>query len=119
MVTPFNAEWEVDEFLWPLTVLDLLEAQESAFDEIAAHLLQANKKGLKVLAVTAAERGVGKSTTALCLAVTLAHRGLKIALIDGDAESPSLFNQLNLEIDNGWQGVYIRTCRLNRWPLNL
>ncbi len=104
IVTPFNAEWEVDEFQWPFTVLDLLETQESAFNEIADHLQSANRKGLKVLALTSAERGVGKSTTSLSLAATMAHKGLNVALVDGDIENPCLSSQLNLDISSGWRG---------------
>ncbi len=103
IMVPMTPGWEVDCFQWPLTVLGLLESQEEAFDEIASQLINANRKGLKVVAITAAERGVGKSTTTLCLAAVLANAGLRVAVIDGDTENPSLFNHLNLELKHGWQ----------------
>jgi Mrp family chromosome partitioning ATPase len=100
---PMHAEWEVDHLQWPLMVLDLLESQEAAFDEVANQLQAAQRKGLKTVAITSAERGVGKSTTCLSLAAVLAHKGLKVALVDADTESPALVNQLNLEVERGWQ----------------
>ena len=109
---PIQAAWEVDHFQWPGTVLDLLEAQEEAFFEISDHLQDAHRKGLRTIAITSAERGVGKSTTTLCLAAVMAHAGLKVAVIDGDVEHPSLVNHLNLELEHGWQD-----CIFDNLPL--
>lgn len=102
IAAPFKAAWEVDAFQWPATVLDLLGSQESAFEEISGYLQRANRQGLKVVQITAAERGVGRSTTAMCLAAAMAHAGLKVALVDGDIENPSLATQLNLELEFSW-----------------
>jgi capsular exopolysaccharide synthesis family protein len=50
----------------------------------------------RVLVLTSAIPGEGKTTTALNLAVTLAHAGSEVLLIDADMRHPSLADQLNL-----------------------
>lgn len=112
VASPLQPVWEVDSFLWPAIVAKLLDTQKESFQEIGLHLQHAQSKGLKVVSITAGERGVGRSTVALCLAKTIARTGLRVAVVDADYECPSLVDQLNLEIDHGWQG-----CLLNNIPL--
>lgn len=59
-----------------------------------------NKKG-KVIVTNISKGGVGKSTTVMNLAVEAAHRGFKVAVIDGDTTQTSLkfFNNRNQEIN--------------------
>ncbi len=101
--SPIQAIWEVDQFYWPASVASLLETQKDAFTDIGLHLQHIQSKGLRVLSVTSGERGVGRSTVALCLAKTVAMAGLRVAVIDGDYECPSMVDQLNLAVDYGWQ----------------
>ncbi len=110
---PIQPAWEVDDFLWPNAVANLLVTQSAAFHEIGLHLQHAQSKGLRVLSITSGERGVGRSTVAMCLAKTLSKLGMKIALLDGDYECPSLVDQLNLETQHGWQ-----QCLLENVPLD-
>lgn len=110
---PIQPVWEVDEFLWPSATANLLVTQSEAFHEIGLHLQHAQSKGLRVLSITSGERGVGRSTVSMCLAKTLSKLGLKIALLDGDYECPSLVDQLNLETQYGWQ-----QCLLENIPLD-
>jgi Mrp family chromosome partitioning ATPase len=103
MALPIQAIWEVDQFYWPATVANLLETQQEAFTDIGLHLQHIQSKGLRVLSVTGGERGVGRSTVAMCLAKTVATAGLRVAILDGDYECPSLVDHLNLAVDYGWQ----------------
>jgi Mrp family chromosome partitioning ATPase len=100
---PVQPNWEVDQFLWPSSVVALLDEQAATLREISLHLQHAQSQGLRALAITSGERGVGKSTVAMALAKELSKSGLRIALVDGDTENPSLADQLNLELNHGWQ----------------
>lgn len=108
----FSPAWEVDAFLWPEVVLRLEQSDPAAFHKIGLHLAQSNAAGLRVLAVTSGERGVGRSTVAMHMARAASAAGLRIALVDADVLHPSLFDQLHLDIDHGWQ-----QCVLDRLPI--
>jgi Mrp family chromosome partitioning ATPase len=99
----FVSSWEVDSFLWPEVVLRLEQVDPSSFRQIGHHIANANQSGLKVLAVTSGERGVGRSTVAMHLARAAACAGLKVAIVDTDAANPSLVDQLRLDLEHGWQ----------------
>jgi len=113
LALPVTPTWEVDEFHWPATVAGLMQNQPEAIRDIGLHLQHAASKGLRTLAITSGERGVGRSTVAMCIAKAVSKAGLRVALVDCDYECPSLVDQLNLEVAHGWQ-----ECILNNVPLD-
>lgn len=60
---------------------------------------EAKKNDLKVFLVTSAEAGEGKSTIAANIAMALAMRGSKVALVDCDLRNPSIRERLNMETE--------------------
>jgi len=110
---PVQPTWEVDEFLWPTTIAGLFDNQPDAIRDIGLHLQHAASKGLRTLAVTSGERGVGRSTVAMCIAKAVSRTGLRVAIVDCDFECPSLVDQLNLEVAHGWP-----ECILDNVPLD-
>ena len=99
----FSASWEVDRFFWPEVATQIEKSHGEAFQQIGKHLRLANQDGLKVMAVTSGERGVGRSTVAVHLARCAAAAGLSVALMDADTFYPSLVDQLRLDVEHGWQ----------------
>jgi Mrp family chromosome partitioning ATPase len=112
LTVAFAASWEVDTFFWPEVLMQLERSNPNSFREIGYHLAQANASGLKVMAVTSGERGVGRSTVAMHMARSAAAAGLKVALVDADAFTPSLVDQLRLDVQLGWQ-----SCLFEAVPL--
>lgn len=99
----FAPSWEVDRFVWPAVLSQIEKSDQAAFQAISKHLRMANQDGLKVIAVTSGERGVGRSTVAMHLARSAAAAGLKVALVDADGFYPSLIDQLKIDLEHGWQ----------------
>lgn len=109
----FTPSWEVDTFFWPEVLKKIEAVHKDAFRQISKHLQIANRDGLKVMAITSGERGVGRSTVAMHMARCAAASGLKVALVDGDTFCPSLVDQLRLDIRHGWQD-----CLFENVPLS-
>ena len=73
-----------------------------AYRSLRTGLQYATEAGApKILLVTSAVEGEGKSTTALMLARKFAQLGVKVLLIDADLRKPSLHKRLNVDIGNG------------------
>jgi capsular exopolysaccharide synthesis family protein len=68
---------------------------------LASILFMAAGRRQRVLVVTSASPGEGKTTTASNLAVTLAKMGRKVLLIDGDIRSPKIHSTFGLENSTG------------------
>ena len=100
-------------FYWPEVVKQIEASHGDAFRQIGKHLNLANRDGLKVMAITSGERGVGRSTVAMHMARCAASTGLRVALVDGDTFCPSLIDQLRLELEHGWQD-----CLFENIPLH-
>lgn len=94
--------WEVDALCWPDVVLRLEQHFADTMNRVSQHLVASHQAGLKVLAITSAERGVGRSTVAMYLARAAASGSLRVALVDADLLNPSLADQLQLDAPNAW-----------------
>ncbi|CAI10010.1 Exopolysaccharide biosynthesis protein [Aromatoleum aromaticum EbN1] len=82
-------------------VLEQLDDPRSGFSEAYRSLQTAmqfsTQEGIpKVLMVTSASIGEGKSTTALALAINLSQMGLKVLLVDADLRKASVHRKLGL-----------------------
>ena len=69
----------------------------------------------KIVAVASGKGGVGKSTTAVNLAVALAMQGLKVGLLDADIYGPSLPQMLGAREKPRTEGQ--RIIPISRWGL--
>ncbi len=77
-------------------------ALSESYKSIRTNLEFLRRNGdVRVLLVTSAVSGDGKSTTASNLAISLAHAGRKVLLIDGDLRRPSLHKIYALRRDIG------------------
>lgn len=60
---------------------------------------------LKMLTVTSAGPGEGKTTTSINIAITFAQTGKRVMLIDGDLRKPKVHKILGLENQNGLTNI--------------
>lgn len=73
-----------------------LQGGQSPSDEpMAAHLNEIDK----VIAVMSGKGGVGKSSVASMLAVTLVKRGARVGILDGDITGPSIPRMFDITVD--------------------
>jgi capsular exopolysaccharide synthesis family protein len=70
------------------------------------------KKPVKTIMVTSAGPGEGKSTVLANLAVTMAHAGQKVLLIDCDLRKPVLHRVFSLENKCGMTNLLLDQCAL-------
>ncbi len=94
--------WEVDALCWPDVVLRLEQHHAQTVTRVSQHIAACNQAGLKVLALTAADRGTGRTTVAMYLARAASFASLRVALIDADLLYPSLTDQVQLDAPNSW-----------------
>ena len=89
-------------------------AAAEAFRAIRTHLLFMARDGeIKVIAITSPSIGEGKTTTAANLAVSLAHTGKHVILLDCDLHRPRLHRFFNLNADLGLTSVLVGQASLH------
>ncbi len=98
-----------------------------AYRSLRTALLLSSAEALQVIAVTSAESGEGKTTTAANVAVVMAQLGRRVLLIDGDLRKPKLheifqisnrFGVVNLLTAGGKiEEVFLRTAVPNLYVI--
>ena len=71
------------------------------------------KTGCKIIGVTSALRGEGKSTTAVNIAYTMAQSGGKVLLIEADMRLPTLSKRLRVQSRPGLSNLLVGQCSGN------
>ncbi len=116
------SHWVVNDSDIPLYVTE-------AYKKIRTNLaLGIQDTALKVMQVTSAVKGEGKSTTTVNLGISLAETGNRVLLVDGDMRRPALHKILKFEgVDSGlsdyfaredsWQGYILPTKTPNLYCL--
>lgn len=86
---------------------DLSAAAAEAYKLLRTNILFAlpDEQKCRVIGVTSASGGEGKSTTALNLSYMLAEAGERVLLIEGDMRLPSIARQLKLKAAPGLSNV--------------
>jgi len=93
------------------------QAVADSFRAVLASILFAEAKQQKrVLVVTSANPGEGKTSTVTNLAATLANMNRKVLLIDGDIRSPRLHSLFNIDNSVGLTNV-LREIAFNKMPM--
>lgn len=93
--------WEVEVFDVPTTVADLF-FDEPLFQDLSVRMNEASQDGLRTMLMTSAMAGEGRTTVAIGIALAAASSGIRVALVDGDLASPSLVDELRLDLDHSW-----------------
>ena len=85
-----------------------------SYKQLRANLLFAlpDENKCRLVGVTSAIRGEGKSTTAINLAYTMAETGRKVLLIDADMRLPSVAKKLGIASRPGLSNVLAGLCAL-------
>lgn len=101
LITPFDAAWEVDVFDIPPCVADLF-FDGRLFQQITDRMSEAVSTGLKSLLVTSTKPREGRTSAAIGLAMAAGAAGIRVALVDADTETPTLADDLRLNLQYGW-----------------
>ena len=96
---------EVDELAWPEESCELLDCAGRAWDRFVDRLTEKMAVGEACIAFASCGAGAGRTTITLSAAKHLAARGLRIAVIDADFESPNLAQSCRITAQSGWTDV--------------
>ena len=86
---------------------DVQFAVAESYKTIRANLqfLLARKEGCKIITVSSAMAGEGKTTNSVNLAISFSQLGKKVLLIDADLRRPSIHKKLKIENTDGLSGI--------------
>lgn len=70
-----------------------------------------DEQGCRVVGVTSATRGEGKSTTSINLAYTIAETGQRVLLVEADMRRPNLARRLAIDPAPGLSNLLAGLCR--------
>lgn len=76
-------------------------------------------EGCKVITVSSAQAGEGKTTTSVNLAISFSQLGKKILLIDSDLRRPSIAKMLKIENNDGLSGILAGFSTADRAIINI
>jgi Mrp family chromosome partitioning ATPase len=99
----FESAWEVDHVGWTSVCRQLYESEAHPFAQAGQQLFTATAEGLRVLAITSAYRGEGRTTLALLLARSAAEAGVRVAVMDADLDNPQLALNARLQPVSDWR----------------
>ncbi len=98
----WSPEWEVDQFRWPSTCNSLHDQAVVRLSEALRPMLHMAWQGKNVIGLTSASQGEGTTTVGLCMARMAASFNARVALIDGDLESPKIGQAVGMTDPQGW-----------------
>lgn len=96
---------EVEAFLWPEVCNQLLEQAREAFGGWAGQMAAEARSGRRLILLSGATRGEGRTTALLCLARTLTQGGARTVVVDADFQKPGLAEALGVAVPTGWEDV--------------
>jgi len=103
----------------PIVEMDPKSPASEAYRALAANTRHAaSQKNLKVIAVTSALSGEGKTTTAANLGVALAQGGRSVVLVSADLRHPTMHEVFGIENDTGVSNVLSSSARFADVSLN-
>jgi Mrp family chromosome partitioning ATPase len=103
----FVGAWEVDHVGWTSVCQQLYDSETQPFAQAGQQLFSATAEGLRVLAITSAYRGEGRTTMSLLLARSAAAAGVRVAILDADLDNPQLALHARVQPASDWRRTLI------------
>lgn len=102
---PLRALLQVDSFAWPSIALRLCQTAGEQIDAMCDRLAETNGGPGRIALFGNCRRGDGCTSLLLAAARRLLERGLRVVLVDADAQYPKLAQRLGLLPEIGWQDL--------------
>jgi Mrp family chromosome partitioning ATPase len=98
----------ISAFRWPSVCRTLWNDHAADYERVAETLLATSRAGRPIIGITSINTGDGCTATLLCLAVALAARKTRLALVDANFHHPNLADALGAEPATSWADVLDR-----------